>query len=233
MLFRWFWVCESRFSCGHERREAGWPRSSGKRSVIPRSDRRGMGADCAVVAEAGGTGPQAGRGPARSAERDPLHDAHGRRLADASEGLSPWQTVYWRFRRFVRLLLFRTVHDIALTLDRKRVGRKSGPSAGVIDRQTVKAPAPGAQRGRDGARRTVGRKRHVAIDTDGRLPMVNLTGADICDSAGAQAILDALCKRGPWVGPRRWVVERTFAWLTRWRRSVRDYEQRPDVSEAP
>ena len=23
--------------------------------------------------------------------------------------------------------------------------------------------------------------------------------------------------------PRRWVVERTFAWMTRWRRLVRDY----------
>ena len=32
--------------------------------------------------------------------------------------------------------------------------------------------------------------------------------------------------------PRRWVVERTFAWFTRWRRLVRDYEQRLDVSEA-
>ena len=32
--------------------------------------------------------------------------------------------------------------------------------------------------------------------------------------------------------PRRWVVERTFAWMTRWRRLVRDYEQRIDVSEA-
>lgn len=32
--------------------------------------------------------------------------------------------------------------------------------------------------------------------------------------------------------PRRWVVERTFGWLTRWRRLVRDYEQRVDVSEA-
>jgi transposase len=32
--------------------------------------------------------------------------------------------------------------------------------------------------------------------------------------------------------PRRWVVERTFAWMTRWRRLVRDYEQRLDVSEA-
>lgn len=32
--------------------------------------------------------------------------------------------------------------------------------------------------------------------------------------------------------PRRWVVERTFGWMTRWRRLVRDYEKRFDVSEA-
>jgi transposase len=32
--------------------------------------------------------------------------------------------------------------------------------------------------------------------------------------------------------PRRWVVERTFGWLTRYRRLVRDYEARIDVSEA-
>jgi putative transposase len=32
--------------------------------------------------------------------------------------------------------------------------------------------------------------------------------------------------------PRRWVVERTFGWMTRWRRLVRDYEKRIDVSTA-
>ena len=32
--------------------------------------------------------------------------------------------------------------------------------------------------------------------------------------------------------PRRWVVERTFAWMMRWRRLVRDYERRIDVSKA-
>jgi hypothetical protein len=30
--------------------------------------------------------------------------------------------------------------------------------------------------------------------------------------------------------PRRWVVERTFGWMMRWRRLVPDYEQRIDVS---
>jgi transposase len=45
----------------------------------------------------------------------------------------PWQTVYWWFRRFVRRLLFRTLHDVALMLDRERVGHEASPSAGVID----------------------------------------------------------------------------------------------------
>ena len=32
--------------------------------------------------------------------------------------------------------------------------------------------------------------------------------------------------------PRRWVVERSFAWITRWRRLARDHEGRPESSEA-
>ena len=32
--------------------------------------------------------------------------------------------------------------------------------------------------------------------------------------------------------PRRWVVERIFCWMTRWRRLERDFEQRIDVSKA-
>jgi len=57
----------------------------------------------------------------------------------------PWQTVYWWFRRFVRRLLFQTLHDVALMLDRERSGREASPTAGVIDSQTVKAPAARAE----------------------------------------------------------------------------------------
>lgn len=39
-------------------------------------------------------------------------------------------------------------------------------------------------------------------------------------------------QKGFEVLPRRWVVERTFGWMTRWRRLVRDYERRIDVSTA-
>lgn len=182
----------------------------------------------------------------------------------------PWQTVYWWFRRFMRLFLFRTIHDIAVMADRERAGRAASPSAGIIDSQTVKAPMA-ENRGYDAGKKIVGRKRHIAVDTEGHLLMVRLTTADISDSAGAQLILDGIRKRWPWVKhffadgaydrrklmdkaafldfvievvrrsddvsgfkvlPRRWVVERTFGWLTRYRRLVRDYERRLDVSEA-
>ena len=38
-----------------------------------------------------------------------------------------------------------------------------------------------------------------AFGPDGRLLMVNLTTADISDSAGAQTILDGIRKRWPWI----------------------------------
>ena len=110
----------------------------------------------------------------------------------------PWQTVYWWFRRFVRRFMFHTIHDMALMLDREMQGREASPSGGIIDSQSVKAP--GAKtRGYDAGKKIVGRKRHIAVDTDGRLLMLNLTPADISDSAGAQLILDAVRKRWPWL----------------------------------
>jgi transposase len=183
----------------------------------------------------------------------------------------PWQTVSWWFRRFVRRLLFRTLHDVALMLDRERVGRNASPSAGVLDSQSVEAPGASGGGGYDAGKKVKGRKRHVVVDTDGRLLMINLTPADVQDAAGAQAIIAAVRKRWPWLKhlfadgaydrgklmslaayhdfvievvrkledqkgfqplPRRWVVERTFGWMMRWRRLVRDYEQRCDVSKA-
>ena len=182
----------------------------------------------------------------------------------------PWQTVYWWFRRLMRRFLFQTVHDLCVMLDREAAERNASPSGGVIDSQSVKAPSA-ESRGYDAGKKIKGRKRHIVVDTDGRLLMVNLTTADISDSAGGQIVLDGVRKRWPWlkhlfadgaydrtqlmdkaafkdftievirrsddakgfeVLPRRWVVERTFGWMARWRRLVQDYERRIDVSEA-
>ena len=120
----------------------------------------------------------------------------------------------------------------------------ASPSAGIIDSQTVKAPAHGAARGDDAAEMSFGCKRHIAVDTNGRLPMVDLTPADgaydrrqLPEKAAFLDVVVEVVRRtdsepGFKLLPRRRVVERTFGWLTRSRRLVPDYEQHIDVSEA-
>jgi transposase len=83
-------------------------------------------------------------------------------------------------------------------IDRECAGREARPSAGVIDSQSVKAPHA-ETRSYDAGKKVVGRKRHIAVDTYGRLLMVNLTTADISDSAGPKVILEDIRKRWPWV----------------------------------
>lgn len=61
------------------------------------------------------------------------------------------------------------------------------------------APATGARRGYDAAKKTVDRKQHATVDTDGCLLMINLTPADIYDSAGSQMILKVIQKIWPWL----------------------------------
>jgi transposase len=68
----------------------------------------------------------------------------------------------------------------------------------VIDSQSVKAPTAHFSEF-DAAEKIVGRKRHIAVDTDGRFLMVNPTPAGISDSAGAQAIVDGIRERWPCV----------------------------------
>ena len=70
--------------------------------------------------------------------------------------------------------------------DRPCSGRPRSRTQRGGDRQPDrKAPAAHGTRGYAGAKRTVGRKRHIAVDAEGRLLMVDLTTADISDSAGS------------------------------------------------
>ena len=153
---------------------------------------------------------------------------------------------------------------------RRLAGRPARQAACALDSQAAKAPFAEVC-GHAGGKRIVGRKCHVAADTDGRLLMVHLTPADVSDSNRAQTIVGAIRKRWPClkqlyaeagydrtkltdkatvldlvveivrrsdkaagfeVIPRRWIVERTFGWMIRWRRLVRDNEKRLDFSVA-
>jgi putative transposase len=47
-----------------------------------------------------------------------------------------------------------------------------------------------------------------------------------------QTVLRPLRAQGFVVLPKRWIVERTFAWIGRYRRHSKDYERNPETSEA-
>ena len=167
----------------------------------------------------------------------------------------PWQTVYWWFRT-LRAAAAVSYHPRRGFDDQPRARR---PGRAAVRGHSGQPDDQGVGRGRHAelqwGKRIVGRKRHIAVDTEGRLLMVNLTTANIADSTGAQAVLEALRKRWPWIKhlfadgahdkrqildkadflnfvldivrrmaadfkilPRRWVVERTFALMTRYRR---------------
>ena len=57
-----------------------------------------------------------------------------------------------------------------------------------------------------------------------------------CVQSGLGLTLEIVKKpedqKGFAVLPRRWVVERTFAWLGKWRRLSKDYEERPQTALA-
>jgi putative transposase len=186
---------------------------------------------------------------------------------------SPWQTVFYHFRRFH---LKNTWHALYLALhraERERLCRNADPSAAIMDSQSVKTVEESARiRGYDAHKCVKGRKRHLLVDTLG-LPIAwYVPPADLSDPQGARKLLGGLaffvprlkkiwadaayrgkelaqwCQqqgdgwdlevvqrepgmRGFSIQPRRWVVERSFAWLIRNRRLAKDYERKVQTSE--
>lgn len=47
-----------------------------------------------------------------------------------------------------------------------------------------------------------------------------------------QTVLRPVGFRGFVVLPKRWIVERTFAWINKFRRNSKDYERNPESSKA-
>ncbi len=184
-----------------------------------------------------------------------------------------WKTVYHLFRQWVAHNQWAVIHDTLRVLVRRRHDNRSRPTAAILDRQSVKSAGHGGAVGYDAAKQIKGRKRHLLMDTLGRVLGVAVTPANVTERDGAQLLLArglgwftwlrilwvdggytgeafaqwvkrlrpklavAVVKRsdgtkGFTVLPRRWVGERTFGWLMRHRRLVRDYETTESSAQA-
>ena len=185
----------------------------------------------------------------------------------------PWKTVYHVFRQWTLAHTWEALNARLRAHVRKAHGKRSRPTAAILDSQSVKSDGHGGAVGYDAAKQIKGRKRHLLVDTLGLVLGTLVTPASTPERAGAQALLGRVLgwftwlrllwvdggysgpafaqwvqgqrpklkvevvkrsddARGFMVLPRRWVVERTFGWLMRQRRLVRDYESTEASAEA-
>ena len=93
------------------------------------------------------------------------------------------------FRAFLRTGVWESLRHYLVVLLREATGREPSPTAAIIDSQRVRPTEAGGLRGYDAAKKVMGRKRHVAVDTQGLLLGVVVHAASIQDADGAGSLL--------------------------------------------
>jgi len=177
--------------------------------------------------------------------------------------------VWYYYNKWMVFGVLEALLDDLVQKVRSQQGRAPEPTAGIVDSQSAKTAAgTNGETGYDAAKKVKGRKRHLAVDTQGNVLAVGVTAASVHDKPGALHLKEAvedhprltkLIADGAYRGtppfnaggriewevvekkatggkfkvlPKRWIVERTFAWLSNFRRLSKDYEKTTCMSKA-
>ncbi|MFD7731290.1 IS5 family transposase [Kitasatospora phosalacinea] len=127
-----------------------------------------------------------------------------------------WNTVYAYFARWQAEGVFDQLNSLLRRQVRRQEGREEEPTACVIDSQSIKTSTNvrSCEQGIDAGKKTVGRKRSIAIDTVGLLLGALVTAASVQDSIAGQTLIERVAAEHPavrktWVdgGYRQHLVE--------------------------
>jgi putative transposase len=101
-----------------------------------------------------------------------------------------WPAVYYYFKKWKENGLFEEVLDNLNECECKLHKKKSSPSVGIIDSQSVKTAHTCAQDiGYDAGKRMKGRKRHIVTDTLSCLLLLPVHGVNVQDRKGIRMVL--------------------------------------------
>lgn len=111
----------------------------------------------------------------------------------------PEGTVRDYFHRWRRAGLWERILDTLRQRVRCREGRPDGPTAAIIDSQSVKGTRTSGLRGYDAGKKVKGTKRHLLVDTAGLLLLIVVHAANVQDRDGAKLVLARAREKCPGV----------------------------------
>jgi len=113
--------------------------------------------------------------------------------------LPPWSICYDYWRLLSDGGHIGQINHHVVMMNREKDGREASPTLVIIDAQSVKCDAPQGERGYDAGKKVRGRKRHIAVDSGGRLLAVKITSASVQDQDGGISLLRRLLPLCPWI----------------------------------
>ena len=192
---------------------------------------------------------------------------------DLPKDFPHWNSCFQYFNKWSAEGLWLKIHTKLVEEIRVKAGKKTAPTAAIIDSQSVKTAMQKGIRGYDAGKKIKGRKRHILVDTMGNILLLDVHSAAIQDRDGGAELLKQLdgCygwlkriwadggysgrladvlleldrhrkivlevvkrreEEGFHILPKRWIVERTFAWFLAYRRLSKDYEVKTENSKS-